>query len=108
LIVISFGSTQSRLGLAAAAAGAALLVVAAVGVLVHAPLARVPENTNKFAVGLLLTSFGSFWAAEGAGAHWPGGQLALPDLVFLAALSCRLTRQLRRQPLALRLLEAEA
>jgi uncharacterized membrane protein len=108
-IVISFGSTQSRLGLAAAAAGAALFTVAAVGALVHAPLARVPENTIKFAVGLLLTSFGCFWAAEGAGAHWPGGELALPGLLaFLTTLSLTLTRLLRRSRLAPRALEVDA
>ena len=80
-IVITFGSTQGRLGLAATAAGAALVVVATVGALVHAPLARVPENTIKFAVGLLLTTFGTFWAAEGAGVNWPGDELALLGLL---------------------------
>jgi uncharacterized membrane protein len=108
-IVITFGSTQGRLGLAAAAAGAALLVVSGVGALVHAPLARVPENAIKLAVGLLLTTFGSFWAAEGAGVRWPGGELALPCLLgFLAALAFIFVHLLRRQPLAPRPLEADA
>jgi uncharacterized membrane protein len=108
-IVITFGSTQGRLGLAAAAAGAALLVVAAVGALLHAPLARVPENAIKLAVGLLLTTFGSFWAAEGAGVSWPGGELALVGLLgFLGVLTLALVRLLRRQRLPLRPLEAEA
>ncbi len=66
-IVVSFGSTQGRLGLAAAAAVAAVVLVVAVGLVVRAPLERVPENTLKFVVGLLLTSFGIFWAGEGAG-----------------------------------------
>src|SRR5262249_3408692 len=66
-IVIAFGSTQHRMGLAAAAAGAALVIVVVAGLLAHRPLSRVPENTIKFAVGLLLTTFGCFWAAEGAG-----------------------------------------
>jgi uncharacterized membrane protein len=100
-IVVSFGSTQGRLGLAAAAALAAVVVVAGVGALVHAPLARVPENAIKFAVGLLLTTFGCFWGAEGAGVEWPGDELALFGvLAFLAALSLGLVRLLRRQPLA--------
>ncbi len=108
-IVVGFGSTQGQLGLAAAAAGAALIVVVVVGVLVRAPLARVPENAIKFAVGLLLTTFGIFWAAEGAGAHWPGDELALLGmLVFLAALAFSLVRLLRRQRLALRPVEADA
>jgi uncharacterized membrane protein len=102
-IVVTFGSTQGRLGLAAAAAGAALVLVAMVGVLVHAPLERVPENTIKFAVGLLLTTFGIFWAGEGAGVDWPGDELALVGLLgFLAALAVLLVQVLRRQRPALR------
>jgi uncharacterized membrane protein len=102
-IVITFGTTQGRLGLATAAAGAALVLVAVIGVLIHAPLARVPENTIKFTVGLLLTTFGTFWAAEGAGVAWPGDELALVGLLtFLTALSFLLVRLLRRQRLTLR------
>ena len=56
---------------------------------VHAPLARVPENTLKFGVGVMLTSFGIFWGAEGAGAHWPGGDAALLVIVP-ATLVCAL------------------
>jgi uncharacterized membrane protein len=82
-IVVTFGSNQGNVPLAAAAAVAAIVLVAAVGLRARAPLARVPENTLKLAVGLLLTTFGTFWAAEGAGASWPGGDLAL--LVLLAA-----------------------
>jgi uncharacterized membrane protein len=101
-IVITFGSTQGRLVLAAVAAGAALVVVVIVGVLVHAPLARVPENTIKFTVGLLLTTFGIFWGAEGAGVSWPGDELALPCLLgFLTLLALVFVRLLRRQRLEL-------
>ena len=60
------------LGLASAAAGAAVVLVIATGFAARAPLARVPENTMKFAVGVMLCSFGVFWGAEGAGASWPG------------------------------------
>src|SRR4051812_18127341 len=81
-IVVTFGSNQGNVPLAAAGAVAAVLVVAIVGLRVRAPLGRVPENTMKYAVGLLLTTFGTFWAAEGAGVSWPGGDLAL--LVLLA------------------------
>jgi uncharacterized membrane protein len=80
-IVLTFGANQHNVGLAAAAAGLAVLVVIGVGLAVHAPLARVPENTMKFAVGVMLTSFGTFWGAEGAGAHWPGGDGALLVIV---------------------------
>ena len=80
-IVLTFGANQHRIGLAAAAAGVAVVLVVAAGVAIHAPLQRVPENTLKFVVGVMLTSFGTFWGAEGAGAHWPGGDAALLALV---------------------------
>jgi uncharacterized membrane protein len=83
-IVVTFGANQHNVGLAAAAAGVAILVVVAAGAAARAPLARVPENTMKFAVGVMLTSFGMFWGAQGAGAHWPGGDAAL--LVIIPAL----------------------
>jgi uncharacterized membrane protein len=100
-IVVTFGGTQGRLGLAAAAAGAAVVLVAAVGVVVRAPLERVPENTIKLAVDLLLTSFGVFWGGEGAGVSWPGADLAILWILgFLGLVSLLLVRQLRRQRLA--------
>jgi uncharacterized membrane protein len=76
-IVLTFGANQHDVGLAALSAGVAVAVVAAVGLAVHAPLARVPENAMKFLVGVMLTSFGIFWGTEGAGATWPGGDGAL-------------------------------
>jgi len=86
-IVLTFGSNQHHIGVAAAAAGLAVLVVAAAGVAARAPLARVPENAMKFAVGVMLSSFGMFWGAEGAGAHWPAGDGALPAIIALMLLS---------------------
>ena len=83
LIVITFGAAQRRLGLATLAALAAVLTVAGVGAAVRAPLARVPENTMKLTVGIMLTAFGAFWGAEGVGAAWPGGESSLPVLVAL-------------------------
>ena len=85
-IAITFGASQQDVGLAALSAVAAVVVVAAVGVAVHAPLSRVPENGMKFAVGVMLTSFGVFWGAEGAGASWPGNDVALLVIVPLTAL----------------------
>jgi uncharacterized membrane protein len=65
---------------------------------VHAPLARVPENTLKFAVGVMLTSFGTFWGAEGAGADWPGGDAALLAIIPAVLLfSLGLVAALRRR-----------
>src|SRR5262245_9530759 len=97
-IVIAFGSTQGHLGLAVAGAAAALVVVVVAGALAKGPLSRVPENTIKFAVGLLLTSFGCFWGAEGAGADWPGDELSLLGVIaFFALFSLVLVRALRRR-----------
>jgi uncharacterized membrane protein len=89
-IVLTFGANQHHVTLAAAAAGLAVLLVIAAGAAARAPLARVPENTMKFAVGVLLTSFGTFWGTEGADASWPGGDgalLALIPAVLLAAIA---------------------
>jgi uncharacterized membrane protein len=97
-IALTFGSNQHDVPLAAIAAGAAVVVVAAVGVLVRAPLARVPENTMKFVVGVMLTGFGTFWGAEGAGAAWPGSDAALLVLVpAIAVLAVAQVGFLRRQ-----------
>ena len=99
-IVIAFGSAQGRLGLAVLGAGAALVVVVGAGLAAHRPLSRVPENWIKFAVGLLLTSFGCFWAAEGAGVDWPGNEGSLAGVVvFFGLVSFTLVRTLRRQRL---------
>jgi uncharacterized membrane protein len=100
-IVVTFGSTQGRVGLAAAAAAAAVVLVVLVGLVVRGPLERVPENSLKFVVGVLLTSFGIFWGGEGAGVEWPGGDVAILEIIaFLALVSFALTRQLRRQKVA--------
>jgi uncharacterized membrane protein len=98
-IVITFGTARSHgIALAAAAAAAALLVVVVAGILARAPLSRIPENSLKFAVGLLLTTFGTFWGAEGAGAHWPGDDAALPGILAVLALtSFAAVRVLRRR-----------
>ena len=97
-IVLTFGTTQGHIGLAALGAGAAVVLVGGVGVAVRAPLSRVPENTMKFAVGIMLTSFGSFWAAEGAGARWPGGDASLLGVIAaMIAASGLLVLLLRRK-----------
>src|SRR6185369_5312571 len=76
-IVITLGANQGATAIAAAGAGVALVTVGVVGALVRHPLSRVPENTLKFAVGVMLTSFGTFWAGEGVGIDWPGTDAAL-------------------------------
>jgi uncharacterized membrane protein len=86
-IVLTFGANQHDVGLAAAAAALAIIAVLGAGLALRAPLARVPENGMKFVVGVLLTSFGIFWGAEGAGASWPGGEASLAPLVAFVALA---------------------
>ena len=82
LIVLTLGPAQHRLGVAALAAGAAVVLVAAAGFAVAKPLARVHENTMKLAVSVILLSMGSFLFGEGAGLAWPG-----KDLMILALLA---------------------
>lgn len=94
-IVITLGANQGATGIAAAGAVVAFVVVVIVGVLVRRPLSRVPENTLKFVVGVMLTSFGTFWAGEGVGIDWPGAEAALAALIVLtAAWSLLFTRLL--------------
>ena len=90
-IVLAVGAGRGLLWPASLGALAAFLVVMVVGLLVHRPLARVPENTLKFGVGVMLSSFGVFWTAEGLGVAWPGGDVALlvlaaTFLIFALAL----------------------
>ncbi len=85
-IALTFGANQGNVPLAALAAAAAVLLVAIAGFAVRAPLSRVPENGMKFIVGVMLTAFGIFWGAEGAGAHWPGEDVALLVLIPAIAL----------------------
>ena len=101
-IVLTFGSTQGSIPLAALGAGVALVLVAVVGVAVRAPLARVPENTLKFAVGTMLTTFGIFWSVEGVGGKWPGDDASLPGiLAFVLLISFGSVTLLRRRRLEL-------
>jgi uncharacterized membrane protein len=99
-IVLTFGANQHDVPLAAVAAAIAIALVVVAGLAVHAPLARVPENTLKFVVGVMLTSFGIFWGGEGAGAHWPGSDASLlaivPCVLAFALLNVTLIR--RRAP----------
>ncbi len=97
-IVLAFGGTPGGIPLAAVGAAVALVLVGLVGVTLHKPLSGVPENTMKFAVGVMLTTFGTFWGAEGTGVEWPGGDVALLGIVvFVLALSLALVRVLEVQ-----------
>jgi len=82
-IVIAVGAGRGLLLPAAIGALAACVAVLLVGVMIHKPLARVPENTLKFVVGVMLSSFGVFWTGEGLGVPWPGADLSLLGLVAI-------------------------
>jgi uncharacterized membrane protein len=97
-IVIFFGAPAGKLGLATLGAGVAALLVLLAGVLLHHPLSRVPENAMKFCVGLLLFTFGTFWAGEGVGIDWRLGDAMLLVLLGIYALaSWALVQTLRRR-----------
>ena len=97
-IVIAVGAGRGLVGAASLGALAACLLVAAFGFAIHRPLERVPENTLKFAVGVMLSAFGVFWTGEGLGVLWPGQDLAIVAiaalflLVALAAVALIRTR----------------
>jgi len=97
-IVVTIGSSEHNVSLAALAALAAVAVVVVAGIAARAPLSRVPENTLKYGVGVMLTAFGTFWGAEGAGARWPGGDASILALIgFTLASSLALVAVMRRR-----------
>jgi len=96
IIVLGLGGGDHQLALAGAAAGAAIVVVAGVGLVVARQLASVPENTMKTVVGLMLVSFGTFWAGEGLGVRWPGSDVAILVLVGVYAVVTLALMQLLR------------
>jgi uncharacterized membrane protein len=98
-IVVAVGGTSRFLPWAVAGGLLAMVVVAAAGLVVRKPLARVPENTLKYAVGIALTSLGTFWAAEGMGASWPLDFVSILFLVIAYFAASRVAVQLVRRPL---------
>jgi uncharacterized membrane protein len=97
LIVLTFAANDKHIALAGASAGLAIAAVMAAGVAARSPLSRVPENTMKFAVGVMLSAYGVFWLGEGAGASWPAGDAALPAIgAAILGASCLAVAVLRR------------
>ena len=99
-IVIALGAGRGLLVAASGGAVAACLAVALVGLIVHRPLSRVPENSLKFVVGIMLSAFGVFWTGEGLGVAWPGSDLAIVGFaaIFLAVSAAAVA--LARRPKA--------
>jgi len=96
-IVIAVGAAGDTLVAAGVGAAAAFVLVVGLGLVLHRPLARVPENALKFGVGVLISAFGVFWIGEGLGLEWPGADWSL--LVIAGAL---LATALAAVPLARR------
>jgi Ca2+/H+ antiporter, TMEM165/GDT1 family len=86
-VVIAVGSGAGQLIPASLGALAACMLVLAIGAIVHKPLARVPENTLKFAVGVMLCAFGIFWTGEGLGIAWPGADSAILAFALIFTLA---------------------
>ena len=102
VIVIAAGAGGTGLLVpASAGALAALVLVVLLGIIVHRPLAMIPENALKFVVGLLMTAFGTFWVGEGIGIDWPGQDRSIVGLVvgflMVALLATALCRPRRRR-----------
>jgi len=86
-IVVTFGAQTDQVWVAAIGAGVAIVIVGGVGAALHRYIARVPNGALKLAVGVLLTTFGTFWAGEGVGVSWPGEDLAILGLLVVVAAS---------------------
>jgi uncharacterized membrane protein len=99
-IVIAVGGTSGGLPIAVAGGLLAMIAVAAAGFIVKRPLARVPENTLKYAVGVILTSIGTFWAGEGMGAVWPLDFVSIAVLAALYFVASRAAIAVIRRPVA--------
>jgi len=97
-IVLTFGTIQGEVILASFSALTAVVIVVIAGFALRKPLAKVPENSMKYVVGIMLTSFGIFWGAEGAGAEWPGKDLSLVGIIiFMLIISNVLIKILKVQ-----------
>lgn len=100
-IAVSFGAAADALGYTAAGAGVALVVIGGLGIAFHRIVARVPRSLLILIVGTLLTTFGTFWAAEGLGARWPDGDASILGLLalYVGAAGLYVTLVRRRAPL---------
>ena len=97
-IVIAVGAGRGLLWPASLGALAACVVILAIGVAIHKPLAKVPENTLKFGVGTMLSAFGVFWTGEGLGIAWPGQDIALAVFAVLFLAVGVVTASVLRRP----------
>lgn len=102
-IVLTFGANRNNaFGPAALGAVLACVLVGLIGLVVHRPLARVPENSIKFVVGLLLVAFGTFWGGEGIGVEWTLGDVTIPILAAAYLLGALMLIRLLKRGVAAR------
>ena len=99
LIVVSFGANAKQLGPAIVGAAAALVVVGGAGAAVHPLVARIPRSLLQLIVGVMLTTFGTFWAIEGMGVSWPGDDLAIVGLLAVYTLAAAAYLNVERRSL---------
>ncbi|HSO94372.1 MAG TPA: hypothetical protein VLS53_07895 [Candidatus Dormibacteraeota bacterium] len=96
-IVVSFGANANKLGLAAIAGIAAVVIIGGIGLAIHHVVNRIPRSLLQLIVGVMLTTFGTFWALEGLGVSWPAGDGAIPALLVFYALTGAVYITLERQ-----------
>jgi uncharacterized membrane protein len=85
IIVVSFGAGAKQLGGAVIGGVGAIIIVGGIGLALHRSVRRIPRSLLQLIVGVLLTTFGTFWALEGLGVEWPGGDASIPGLLILYA-----------------------
>jgi len=96
-IVVSFGANAGQLGVAIIGGVAAIVVIGAIGFSVHRAVMRIPRSVLQLVVGVMLTTFGTFWALEGIGVAWPAGDLSILGLLLLYALTATMYITLERR-----------
>jgi len=99
-IVVSFGANANQLGVAAVGGIAAVVIIGGVGLAIHHVVNRIPRSLLQLLVGVMLTTFGTFWSLEGLGVTWPAGDGAILGLLVLYALTgaIYITLERQRQP----------
>lgn len=103
IIVVSFGAGAKQLGGAVIGGVGAIIVVGGIGLALHRTVRRIPRSLLQLIVGVLLTTFGTFWALEGLGVEWPGADAAILGLLILYGATALFYISLeRRQALGLR------
>jgi uncharacterized membrane protein len=97
ILVVAFGAGANQLGPAIIGAAGALVLFGAAGLLLRGSVQRVPRSVLQLIVGVMLTTFGTFWALEGIGVDWPGSDAAILGLLVFYGLTAALYLTLERR-----------